>query len=185
MNKNTKLFIFFIIFIGIIFSFFQKKYLISIFLTLLSFIPLLFFFRNEFLILAFFKMNQKNMNKVNEYLKKIKNPKKQLTKNQIPYFYFLKGVLYSEKNIQRSEFYMKKSINSGLKNKQNLAIANLSLAISSLSKGDKYATKFFLKEAKKIDSSGILKEQIQIIKNKMKKINNNINNQNPFTRRNF
>ncbi len=121
-----------------------------------------------------------------KYLGYVKNPKLQLTKNQISYYYFLNGILYSENNIFKSENYMQKALDLGLKLKQNIAIAKLNLAIASLSKGNKKRAEFLLLEAKKMDISGLLYDQIKIIKIQIKKINiGNVNRPNPHVRKKF
>ncbi|WP_238784948.1 hypothetical protein [Blattabacterium cuenoti] len=125
------------------------------------------------------------MKGLKKYLSYIKNPKSQLTDNQLSYFYFLNGILYSEINIFQSENYMKKALDHGLKFKQNIAIAKFSLAIACLSKGDKKKAEILLLEAKKTDISGILHDQIKIVKMQMKKMNIVKNKQNPYIRNKF
>ncbi|WP_185872256.1 hypothetical protein [Blattabacterium cuenoti] len=184
MSKYSKIILFLIIFFLSIFLFLQKNYFWGSILFFLSLIPIFFIFRNEFLLLAFLKIRKKDMNGLKKYLEYIKNPELQLTKNQIAYYYFLNGILYSEKNIIESENYMQKALFFGLKFKQNIAIAKLNLAIASLSKGDKKRAELLLLEAKKMDISGLLHDQIQIIKIQMKKINiGNKNKPNPYTRK--
>ncbi|WP_185859358.1 hypothetical protein [Blattabacterium cuenoti] len=181
MSKYSKVILFLLIFLVSIFLFFQKNYFYGSILFLLSLIPIFFIFRNEFLLLAFLKIRKKDMNGLKKYLEYVKNPELQLTKNQMAYFYFLNGILYSEKNILQSENYMQKALDFGLKFKQNIAIAKLNLAIASLSKGDKKRAELLLWEAKKTDISGLLHDQIQIIKIQMKKMNI-VKRQNPYIR---
>ncbi|ACY40594.1 hypothetical protein BLBBGE_594 [Blattabacterium sp. (Blattella germanica) str. Bge] len=183
MSKYSKIILFLLIFSVSVFFFFQKNYFCGSFLTLLSLIPIFFLFRNEFLLLAFFQIRKKDMKGLKKYLGYIKKPELQLTKNQMAYYYFLNGIFYSEKNILQSENYMQKALDFGLKFKQNIAIAKLNLAIASLSKGDKKRAELLLLEAKKMDISGLLHDQIQIIKIQMKKMNiGNKNKQNPYIR---
>lgn len=186
MSKYSKMGLSLFILLVSIFSFFYKNYLYGYILLLLSLIPVFFIFRNEFLLLAFLKIRKKDMKGLKKYLGYVKNPQSQLTKNQIAYYYFLNGILYSENNIFQSENYMQKALDLGLKFKQNIAIAKLNLAIASLSKGNKKKAEFLLLEAKKMDISGLLHDQIQIIKMKMKKMNiGNINRPNPYIRKKF
>ncbi|WP_185857994.1 hypothetical protein [Blattabacterium cuenoti] len=186
MSKYSKMGLSMFIFLGSVLSFLNKNYLYGYIFLLLSLIPIFFIFRNEFLLLAFFKIQKKDMKGFKKYLGYIKYPKLQLTKNQMAYYYFLNGILYSENNIFKSENYMQKALDSGLKFKQNIAIAKLNLAIVSLSKGNKKRAENLLLEAKKMDISGLLHEQIQIIKIQMKKINiGNINKPNPYIRKKF
>ncbi|WP_185858563.1 hypothetical protein [Blattabacterium cuenoti] len=182
MSKSYKITLFFLILLSSTFFFFHENYLCGCLLVLFSFIPIFFIFKNEFLLLAFFKIRKKDMKGLKKYLKYIRNPETQLTKNQIAYYYFLNGILYSEEDIFQSENYMQKALDFGLKFKQNIAIAKLNLAIASLSKGDKKKAEFLLLEAKKTDIFGLLHDQIQIIKIQMKKMNIGKNRQNPFIR---
>ncbi|WP_185869653.1 hypothetical protein [Blattabacterium cuenoti] len=184
MRKYTKIILSIFIFLISIFFFFQENYFLGSILSLFSIIPIFFIFRNEFLLLAFLKIRKKDMKGFKKYLGYIKNPKLQLTKNQIAYYYFLNGILYSEKNIIQSENYMQKALDFGLKFKQNIAIAKLNLAIASLSKGDKKKAEHLLLEAKKTDISGLLQDQIQIIKIQIKKMNIK-DRQNPFIRNKY
>ncbi|WP_185855546.1 hypothetical protein [Blattabacterium cuenoti] len=182
MSKNTKILLFILIFIISVILIFKKYYFYGLFFVLLSIIPIFFIFRNEFLLLAFFYAAKKDISGLERYLKYIKNPKQQLTKNQMAYYYFLNGILFSVKNISMSEKYMKKSLKLGLKFKDNIVIAKLNIAISYLHKGNKREAKSLLLEVKKINSSEILHKKIQEIIIKMKKINT-INRQNPFIRK--
>ncbi len=184
MKKYTKIVLFLIMIIGSIYFFFQKNYFYGVIFLLLSFLPIFFLFRNEFLLLAFFKIKKRDMKGLKKYLGYVKNPKLQLVKSQLAYYYFLHGILYSESNIHQSENYMQKALDIGLKFKQNIAIAKLNMAIASLSKGNKKKAELLLLEAKKTDIHGLLHEQIQIIKIQMKKMNIG-NRQNPFIRKNF
>ncbi|AFJ90503.1 hypothetical protein [Blattabacterium sp. (Blaberus giganteus)] len=186
MSKYSKIVLFLLILLGSIFSFFHKNYLYGFILLLFSLIPIFFIFRNEFLLLAFIKIRKKDMKGLKKYLGYVKNPKLQLTKNQMAYYYFLNGILYSENNIFQSENYMQKALDLGLKFKQNIAIAKLNLAIASLSKGNKKKAESLLLEAKKMDVTGLLHDQIQIIKIQIKKMNiGNINRPNPYIRKKF
>ncbi|WP_185851611.1 hypothetical protein [Blattabacterium cuenoti] len=184
MKKHTKIVLFLIILILSIYFFFHKNYLWGTILIGLSFFPIFFIFRNEFLLLAFFKIRKKDMKGLKKCLEYVKDPKLQLTKNQIAYYYFLNGILYSESDIRQSEIYMQKALDFGLKFKQNIAIAKLNLAIASLSKGDKKRAEVLLLEAKKTDVTGLLHDYIQIIKIQMKKMNiSRKNRQNPYFRK--
>ncbi|WP_185849837.1 hypothetical protein [Blattabacterium cuenoti] len=184
MKKYTKIVLFLMMMIGSLYFFLQKNYFYGVILLLLSFLPVFFLFMNEFLLLAFFKIKKKDMKGLKKYLGYIRDPKLQLVKNQLAYYYFLHGILYSESNIHQSENYMQKALDIGLKFKQNIAIAKLNIAIASLSKGNKKKAELLLLEAKKTDVHGLLHEQIQIIKIQMKKMNIG-NRQNPFLRKNF
>ena len=54
----------------------------GILLLILSSIILFLFFKNEFLLLAFFQLRKQNMNSAKKWLERVKNPKSALTKKQ-------------------------------------------------------------------------------------------------------
>ncbi len=165
------------------FFYIQKKWYGIIFL-LISLLIIFFIFKNEFLLMAFFKIQNKDIPGMKKYLTCIQNPHKQLTKYQIPYYYFLYGILYSESDIYKSEKYMQKSLDMGLRLKHNIAIAKLNLAIASIYKGNNKKANLLLLEAEKIDIYGILHNQIKIIKTKIKQSqSHNINKTNPYFRK--
>ncbi|WP_185872791.1 hypothetical protein [Blattabacterium cuenoti] len=182
MKISTKIIYLLIFFLISIYCFYIQKKWYGIILLLISLIIMFFIFKNEFLLMAFFKIQKKNILGMKKYLKYITNPEKQLIKYQIPYYYFLYGILYSESDIYKSEKYMQKSLDMGLRFKHNIAIAKLNLAIASISKGNNQKAKLLLLEAEKIDIYGILHNQIKFIKTKLKQ-SHNINKTNPYFRK--
>ncbi|WGH26279.1 MAG: hypothetical protein NHF98_01455 [Candidatus Bostrichicola ureolyticus] len=169
MNKYIKLYISLIILIIAIYSFFLiKKTIISILLILLSSIFIFLFFQNEFLLLAFFKLKQKDIENAKKWLRFIKNPDLQLTKNQKAYFYFLNGLIYSNINFDKSEYFMQKALSIGLYFKHNIAIAKLNIAIASIIKGNKNYASNLLLDVKKNDKHGLLNKEIEIVKKMIK-----------------
>jgi len=63
----------------------------GIMLILLSLLFVLLYFRNEFLILAFFQLRKQNLVGADKWLNRIKNPKSALTTKQQGYYNYLKG----------------------------------------------------------------------------------------------
>ena len=183
MNKYFKIFIALLLFVVATFAFKEKEYdWVGVFI-LLGLVFVFLFFRNEYLLLSFFRIRKQDMEGLRKWLNHIKNPKSQLIKSQRAYYYFLSGVLTAQSNIIQSEKYMKKALEIGLKFKHDKAIAKLNLSIAALRKGQKRQAEVLLSEAKKLDRLGILSEQIKIIKEQMKKINIGQNLQNPYIRR--
>ncbi len=169
-NKYIKFVGFITFFLFSIYFLYKGYYLFSFLFILISLICIFLFFKNEFILLAILKLYKQDIIGLQKYLGYIKYPNLQLTKNQISYFYFLNGILYlKKKNILKSEYYMKKALNLGLKFKQDIALANINLAITSLYKGDKERAKLLLLKAQKMDIHGILKNQINFIKTNMNK----------------
>lgn len=170
-NKYNKLFLSFGIFIYTIYNIYYYNIYINILLILLSIIILFLFFKNEFLILTFFHFRKSNIKYMQYYLSYIIYPDLQLIKNQIGYFYFLKGLTIINYDINTAERYLRLSLKKGLNFRYNCAIAKLNLATILASKGKKEEAEFLLLEVKKLDKAKIMEEQIKIIKEKIKKTN--------------
>ena len=75
----------------------------GVMLILLSLVFVLLFFRNEFLILAFFQLRKQNLEGANRWLNRIKNPKSALTTKQQGYYNYLKGLILSQENMNQAE----------------------------------------------------------------------------------
>ncbi|MBK43430.1 MAG: hypothetical protein CMC83_06125 [Flavobacteriaceae bacterium] len=130
---------------------------------------LFLYFKNEFIILAFFKLRKQDFIGTERWLNRIKKPKSALTKKQQGYYNFLKGILSSQNNMNAAEKYFKKAISLGLSMNHDLAMAKLNLAGIAFTKRRKIEAQKLLTEAQKLDKRNILTEQIKIMKNKMKK----------------
>jgi hypothetical protein len=76
----------------------------------------------------------------------------------------------AQTNMNQSEKHFKKAIQLGLSMKQDIAMAKLNLAGISMTKRRKREAQKLLKEAKDLDSQGMLKDQIRMMKQQMKKI---------------
>ena len=126
---------------------------------------LFLYFKNEFIILAFFKLRKQDFEGTEKWLRKIKKPKSALTKKQQGYYNFLKGILSSQNNMNAAEKYFKKAISLGLSMNHDLAMAKLNLAGIAFTKRRKIEAQKLLTEAQKLDKRNILTEQIKIMKN--------------------
>ena len=78
--------------------------------------------------------------------------------------------LQQEQNLNQAEKYFKKAISLGLSMDQDLALAKLNLAGIALSRRRKLEATNLLNEAKKLDKHNMLKDQIKMMKDQLKKI---------------
>ena len=143
----------------------------GIMLVLLSLLFVLLYFKNEFLILAFFQLRKQNLVGADKWLNRIKNPKSALTTKQQGYYNYLKGLIISQENMNQAEKYFRTAITLGLNMDHDLAMAKLNLAGILFSKRRKIEAQKLLKEAQDLDKNGMMKDQIKMMKNQMKKTN--------------
>ena len=136
---------------------------------LISLIVLFLYFKNEFLLLAFFQLRKQNLDGANKWLNKIKNPSSALVKKQQGYYNYLKGMIVSQTNINEAEKYFKKAISFGLNMDHDLAMTKLQLAGILFTKRRKHEAQKLIQEAQRLDKNGMLTDQIRIIKNQMKR----------------
>jgi hypothetical protein len=88
----------------------------------------------------------------------------------LAYYYFLQGVLVSQTNLTKAEQWMKKALKTGLRQKEDQAMAKLQLAGMALSKRRKIEAQTLLTEAKKLDTRGLMSDQIKMLKDQLKRI---------------
>ncbi|TDL99297.1 MAG: hypothetical protein C4K58_08495 [Flavobacteriaceae bacterium] len=144
----------------------------GVFLILLSAVPIFLYFRNEYMLLAFWFIRKQDLEKAKNWLSKITNYKSQLIPNQYGYFHYLSGMTLGQDNIAESEKMMKKALEYGLNFGHDRALAKLNLAGVAMSKGQKNIAKKLLEEAKSEDNQGMLKEQFKMMEQQMKKLQN-------------
>ncbi|CCG52876.1 Probable transmembrane protein of unknown function [Flavobacterium indicum GPTSA100-9 = DSM 17447] len=169
-NKNIKLVVAAAIIAFAVYQFTENNIGNGIFLILLSSLFVLLYFKNEILVLAFLQLRKQNMEGAKKYLDKIKNPETALIKKQQGYFNYLNGILVSQSNLNLAEKYFKKAIELGLSMDQDLALAKLQLAGIAASKRRKIEAEKLLNEAKKLDKHNMLKDQIVMLKQQLKRI---------------
>ena len=169
-NKNIKLVITGIIIAVAIWQFTLGNIGNGIMYILISSIFIFLYFKNEMILLAFLRLRKQDFAGAKKWLDKIKKPETALTRGQQGYFWYLHGLMLSQTNITKAEKYFKKAIKLGLSMNQDLAMAKLNLAGIAMTKRRKREAQIFLTEAKKLDKHGMLKEQIQMMKQQMKKI---------------
>ena len=142
----------------------------GIFLTLLSGMMVLLYFKNEMIFLAFLRLRKQDFQGTERWLNKIKSPERSLVRKQQGYFYYLHGIIQSQNNLTIAEKHFKKAIQLGLTMKHDLAMAKMSLAGIMMQKRRKREATALLAEAKKLDKHGMLTEQVKIMQQQMKRI---------------
>ncbi|MBG6130534.1 tetratricopeptide (TPR) repeat protein [Aquimarina sp. EL_43] len=142
----------------------------GIMLILLAAIFVFLYFKNELILLAFLRLRKQDFDGARKWLDKIKNPESALTTKQQGYYNYLLGIMLSQTNITQAEKHLKKAIKLGLSMNQDLAVAKLNLAGIAMTKRRKREAQMLLTEAKKLDKHNMLKDQITMMKQQMKKI---------------
>ncbi len=169
-NKNIKL-VLAAVFIGLaIYQFIESFIGNGIFLLLIAGIFIFLYFKNEIILLSFLKLRKQDMEGTSKLLDKIKNPEAALTQKQHGYFNYLKGIILSQTNITQAEKHLRKALKLGLSMSQDEAVAKLNLAGIAMTKRRKREAQTLLNEAKKLDKYGVLKDQISMMKQQMKRI---------------
>ena len=169
-NKYIKLVIAAIIMAWSVYEFSKGHIMNGISILLLAGIFVFFYFKNEILLLTFFKLRKQDFEGGNKLLDKIKNPSSALTKKQEGYYNFLRGIMVSQTNLTQAERFLKKALKLGLSMDHDKAMAKLQLAGIAMTKRRKREAMSLIAEAKKLDKHGMLKDQIKMVKEQMKKI---------------
>ena len=169
-NKNIKLVIAGLIIAYAVYQFIEGNIGNGISLILFSFIFIFLYFRNEMILLAFLRMRKQDMAGTQKWLDKIKNPESALITKQQGYYNYLHGILLSQKNLTQAEKFFRKALKLGLTMDYDVAMAKLSLAGIAMQKRRKREATTLLKEAKKLDKSNMLTDQIKMMQQQMKKI---------------
>ena len=131
-------------------------------------IIILSFFRNESMILALNQMRLGNTDKAKMYINRITHPNL-LPRKQHAYVLFLQAVMNTQEfGFSKSEQYLRKAIGLGLRTGQDNAVARMHLAGICLQTGRKSEAEKLLAEAKKLDNTGMMREQINSMLNQMK-----------------
>jgi len=127
-NKNIKLVIAGLISAWAIYEFTQGNIMNGIALLFLAGIFVLFYFKNEFILLAFLQLRKQNFDGAKKWLAYIKNPSSALIQKQEGYYNYLHGIMLSQTNITQAEKFLKNSVKLGLAMDHDLAMAKLQLA---------------------------------------------------------
>ncbi len=169
-NKNIKLVLAAFVILWSVYEFVQGHIMNGISLFLLAGIFILLYFKNEFILLAFLQLRKQNFDGAKKWLSYIKNPTSSLIPKQEGYYNYLHGIMLSQTNITQAEKFLKKAVKLGLAMDHDLAMAKLQLAGIAMTKRRKREATNLMAEAKKLDKHGMLKEQMQMMKQQMKKL---------------
>ena len=169
-NKNIKLIIAGLIAAWAVYQFVEGNIMNGISLLLLAGIFIFLYFKNEFILLAFLQLRKQNFDGTKKWLDYIKKPEDALITKQQGYYNYLHGIMLSQTNITQAEKYLRKAVKLGLAMDHDLAMAKLQLAGIAMTKRRKREATNLMTEAKKLDKHGMLKEQMQMMKQQMKKI---------------
>jgi len=153
-----------------IYQFYEGAIGNGIFLLLICGMFILLYYKNEFILLAFFQLRKQNFEGTLKWLNRISNPEQNLVVKQQGYFNYLHGIILSQTNLTKAEKYFKKAIELGMSMDTDLAMANLSLAGIYMQKRRKREATLLINKAKKLDSQGMLTGQIKEMKQQMKRI---------------
>ncbi len=125
------------------------------------------FFRNERMIMGLNQMRLGNTDKAKEHINKIDSPQL-LPKKQHAYVLFLQAVLNSQElGFSKSEQLLRKALNMGLRTDQDNAVAKMHLAGICAQTNRRSESVALLAEAKKLDKSGMMREQINQMQKQM------------------
>lgn len=169
-NKYFKIVIAVLISVWAVFQFMDENIMNGIMILLLAGVFVFFFYKNEFLLLAFLQIRKQNFPGAQKWLAYIKNPSSALRKPQEAYYYFLQGLMLTQTSMTQAEKLFKKALNLGLAMDHDIAMAKLNLAGVAMHKRRKREATTLLNEAKKLDKHGMLKDQIAMMKQQMKKM---------------
>lgn len=142
----------------------------GIMIVLLSGLVVFTYFRNENILISFWHLRKNNMAKAEKSLLRIKNPEAALIKGQLAYYYMLMGMIESQRGLGKAETLLRKALSTGLRMKHDQAMVKLQLAGVAVSKRRKREAMVLLTEVKKLDTRGMLNDQVKMIKNQMKRI---------------
>ena len=142
-HKNIKLALAVLITIWAVYEFSQVHIMNGISILLLAGIFVLFYFKNEFILLAFLQLRKQNFPGAQKWLAYIKNPEGALTQKQQGYYNFLQGLMVSQTNISQAEKYFKTAIKLGLSMNHDLALAKMQLAGIAMTKDVKEKLQYF------------------------------------------
>ncbi len=159
-----------IICIGAVALFVQGEIGWGILTVLIAGLVVLLHFKNEKNLMAFLFLRKNKFTAVDMILSKVKHPENMID-SQEAYYYYLKGLVETQKNNRKeAEKTFKKALTTGLRMKNDQAVAKLQLSGIYLSQRNKKLSKYYLQEAKKLDKQKILSDQIKEIEYMMKRV---------------
>ncbi|MDG2153674.1 MAG: DUF2892 domain-containing protein [Crocinitomicaceae bacterium] len=140
----------------------------GIFMIFISALVILSFFRNENMILALNQMRTGNTDKALKYINRITHPQL-MPKKQHAYILFLQAVMGAQQAgmATNSENKLRKAIALGLRKPEDNAMARMHLAGICAQTGRKKEALSLLSEAKKLDNTGMMKDQIRTMQQQL------------------
>jgi tetratricopeptide (TPR) repeat protein len=131
---------------------------------------ILLYFKNEIIFLSFLRLRKQDFVGTEKWLNRIPNIERNLVRKQQGYYFYLMGIIQSQKNLTQAEKHFKSALKFGLSMNHDLAMAKMSLAGIYMQKRRKREAQQLLTEAKKLDKHGMLAGQMKMIQQQMKKI---------------
>ncbi|MGY8917695.1 MAG: DUF2892 domain-containing protein [Flavobacteriales bacterium] len=135
-------------------------------MTFLTIILILTTLRSMRLVMAFVHLRQQKLPEAKKWLGKIKT--KQLWPGQRGYYNFLMGSLTMEENMNVAEKFLKDAVKLGLRQGHDEAAAKLNLAVCASSKRKIKEATILLKDAKRLDTKGVLAKDIKMVSDAIK-----------------
>jgi tetratricopeptide (TPR) repeat protein len=131
---------------------------------------ILLYFKNEIIFLSFLRLRKQDFVGTEKWLNRIPNIERNLVRKQQGYYFYLMGIIQSQKNLTQAEKHFKSALKLGLSMNHDLAMAKMGLAGIYMQKRRKREAQQLLTEAKKLDKHGMLAGQMKMIQQQMKKI---------------
>jgi len=130
-------------------------------------IIILSFFRNEQMILALNQMRIGNNEKAKKYINRITAPQF-MPRRQHAYVLYLKAVMNAQDlGFANSELLLRKALALGLRTAEDNAVSRMHLSSICAQTGRKEEAVSLLAEAKKLDKSGMMKDQIKMMQQQL------------------
>lgn len=170
LNRIIKIILATVILAWSIYEFYQGHIGNGIFILLLVGIVIFTLFRHELMLLTFFYVRKGNLPKADKILNYIKTPEKTLVKGQVAYYYFLKGLVNSQTNLNVADKFFRKALNIGLRLDHDKALAKMQLAGVAIQRRRKREATMLLSEARKLDKTKMLKDQLDMLKQSLGRI---------------
>lgn len=141
----------------------------GIFTVLLAALSVLFLFRSLRLIMVFVALRSQKFDRAERWLARVPRPDL-LFKKQEAYFYYLTGLLASQKqDLNKSEKNFRKALSLGLRMDYDQAVAKLNLAMVALTRNRRTEAQTLISEVKKLDKRHMLKNEIKMVNDALKK----------------
>ena len=128
-------------------------------MTLLSIVLVLANLRSVRLVFAFADLRMQRMEEAVKWLNRIQP--NQLWPGQRGYYHFLLGSVAMQSNLNEAEGHLRKSLTLGLKQDHDKAAVKLNLAVCMSAKQDRKKAMIMIQEAKRLDTKGMLKNDIK------------------------